>query len=147
MNVDGSDVRQVTQGPSDCRSPCYQSTLYTIVEAKPWYQMTFVSSTPGVVNECGSGTLTNLYSCKLDGTGVRQLTFNLSSDADPFLMPDGRLVFSSWQRARLQGGPWGRVGLFGVNIDGADYAAFCTEEGQTHQTDAVRDPKGTGRFR
>jgi len=130
MNVDGSGVRQITHSLSDCRSPSYQSTLYTIVSAAPWYQLTFVSSTPGAVNECGLGILTNLYSCKLDGTAVRQLTFNLSSDLDPYLMPDGRLVFASWQRARLNHGPSGRVGLFGVNIDGADCAAFCTEEGR-----------------
>jgi len=142
MNVDGSNEHKVTQGPSDCCSPCYQSTLYTIVEPRPWYQVTFVSSTPGVVNECGFGTLTNLYSCKLDGTGVRQITFNLSSDADPFLMPDGRLVFPSWQRARLNGGTDGRIGLFGVNLDGADYAAFSTEEGRRIKQMPCVTPKG-----
>ncbi len=130
MGVDGSDVRQVTQAAGDCRNPSYQSTLYTIVSAKPWYQLTFVASIPETVNECGLGIATSLYSCKLDGSGLRQLTFNLSSDMDPYLMPDGRLVFAAWQRARLNHGPWGRVGLFGVNIDGADYAAFCTEEGK-----------------
>jgi hypothetical protein len=61
---------------------------------------------------------------------MRRLTFNLSSDMDPYLMPDGRLVFASWQRAHLNYGPWGRIGLFGVNLDGADYAAFCTEQGK-----------------
>jgi hypothetical protein len=130
MNVDGSEIRQVTQADGDCRNPSYQSTLYTIVSAKPWYQLTFVASLPETLNECGLGTAASLYSCKLDGTALRRLTFNLSSDTDPYLMPDGRLVFAGWQRARLNHGPWGRIGLFGVNIDGADYAAFCTEEGK-----------------
>jgi hypothetical protein len=130
MNVDGSNVRPIMQGANDCLYPSYQSSIYAIVEAKPWHQITFVGSAPGVANEWGAGTLTNLYSCKFDGTGVRQLTFNLSSDADPYLMPDGRLVFSSWQRARFNHGAGGRIGLFGVNIDGADYAAFSTEEGK-----------------
>jgi Tol biopolymer transport system component len=129
MDLDGSNVRQITKGPADCRYPGYQSRLYAIVETKPWYQITFVSSTPGLVNECGAGALTNLYTCKFDGTGLRQLTLNLSSDTDPSLMDDGRLVFASWQRARLNHGSLGRVGLFGVNIDGTDYAAFSTEEG------------------
>jgi hypothetical protein len=130
MNVDGSGVHQVTQAAGDCRNPSYQSTLYTIVSAKPWYQLTFVASIPETMNECGLGLATSLYSCKLDGTALRRLTFNLSGDMDPYLMPDGRLVFAGWQRARLNHGPWGRIGLFGVNIDGADYAAFCTEEGK-----------------
>ncbi len=129
MDLEGSNVRQITKGPTDCRYPGYQSRLYAIVEAQPWYQITFVSSTRGLANECGSGDLTNLYTCKFDGTGLRQLTLNLSSDTDPSLMGDGRLVFASWQRARLNRGSAGRVGLFGVNIDGTDYAAFSTEEG------------------
>ncbi len=129
MSVDGSGVRQITRDLGDCRSPSYQATLYTIVSPAPWYQLTFVSSIPGALNECGSGPATSLYSCKLDGTAVRQLTFNLSSDMDPYLLPDGRLVFASWQRAHLNNGPWGRLGLFGINIDGTDCAAFCTEQG------------------
>jgi hypothetical protein len=142
MDLDGSNVRQITRGPADCRYPGYQSRLYAIVETKPWYQITFVSSTCGQANECGSGTLTNLYTCKFDGTGLRQLTLNLSSDTDPSLMDDGRLVFASWQRARLNHGSLGRVGLFGVNIDGTDYAAFSTEEGSRVKQMPCVTPQG-----
>ena len=130
MGIDGSNVRQITCDIGDCRNPGYQSTLYTIVSAKPWYQITFVGTEPGILNECGLGTATNLYSCKLDGTAVRRLTFNLSSDADPFIMPNGRLLFAGWQRSTIEHGPGGRVSLFGINIDGTDYAAFCTSEGR-----------------
>ncbi|MHC4281983.1 MAG: TolB-like translocation protein, partial [Planctomycetota bacterium] len=42
MAIDGSAVRQVTNGIGDCRSPGYQATLYTIISDKPWYQLTFV---------------------------------------------------------------------------------------------------------
>ena len=38
----------------------------------------------------------------------RRLTFNLSNDADPCLLGDGRLVFTSWQRCTLERG---RTGL------------------------------------
>jgi len=130
MNVDGSDVRQVTRDIGNCRGPSYQSTLYTIISPQPWYQLTFVGSQPRTVNECGVGSATSLYSCKLDGSAVRRLTFNLSGDFDPYILPDGRVVFASWQRARLDHGPWGRIGLFGINIDGADCAAFCIEQGK-----------------
>jgi hypothetical protein len=130
MATDGSAIRQVTNGMGDCRSPGYQATLYTIVSDKPWYQLTFMGSEKGDLNEYGIAKATNLYSCKLDGSAVRRLTFNLSSDMDPFIMPDGRLLFASWQRAGLNRGFSGRVALFGINIDGADYAAFCTDEGK-----------------
>jgi hypothetical protein len=103
--------------------------LYTIISPKPWYQLTFVGSEKVGLNEYGTTLATNLYSCKLDGSAVRRLTFNLSSDMDPFIMPDGRLLFASWQRSTLNRGPRGRISLFGINIDGTDYAAFSTEEG------------------
>lgn len=128
--IDGSSVRQVISRTTDCRSPGYQATLFVLASSEPWYQLTFVSSEKNVLNECGVGPATSLYSCKLDGSAVRRLTFNLSSDMDPFIMPDGRLLFAAWQRVRLDRGPLGRVALFGVNIDGADYAAFCTDEGE-----------------
>lgn len=130
MAIDGSTIRQVTNGLSNCQSPGYQATLYTIVSPKPWYQLTFVGSEKGVLNEYGAAAATNLYSCKLDGSAIRRLTFNLSSDIDPFITPDGRLLFASWQRSTLNRGLLGRVSLFAINIDGTDYAAFSTDEGK-----------------
>ncbi len=128
--ADGAGVRQITSGMGNCRSPNYQATLYTIVSEEPWYQMTFVSDAAGTMNEDGSAPATHLYSCKLDGSATRRLTYNLSSDTDPFLMEDGRLLFASWQRSTLARGALGRVGLFGVNIDGADFALFASQAGR-----------------
>jgi len=121
MGIDGSNLRQVTNGEIPCRSPGYQSTLYTIVSPKPWQQLTFVGSENGALN---------LYSCKLDGSEVRRLTFNLSSNMDPFLMPDGRLLFASWQRSSPYRELLGCISLFGISIDGTDYAAFSNDEGK-----------------
>ncbi|UCE49856.1 MAG: hypothetical protein JSW47_06820, partial [Phycisphaerales bacterium] len=146
MGIDGSNVRQITDGIGDCRNPGYQSTLYTIVSPKPWYQITFVGTEPGILNECGLGTATNLYSCKLDGTAVRRLTFNLSSDTDPFIMPNGRLLLASWQRSTIEHGLVGRVSLFGINIDGTDYAAFCTSEGKRAKRTPCVTTKGMAIF-
>ena len=70
----------------------------------------------------------HLYSCKLDGSAVRRLTFNVSSDMDPHMMSDGRLVYAGWQRRTLDRGPRGRVALFGVNIDGTDCALFAADQ-------------------
>ena len=154
MEVEGAAARQITRDMGNCRSPCYQSTLYTIISPQPWYQLTFVSDAAGGMNEDGSGIATHLYSTKLDGASVRRLTYNLSSDFDPVLMWDGRILFASWQRSVLRPGslgraglltnqgtdvprspsargkPSGRVGLFGVNLDGADYARFAQDAGK-----------------
>ena len=134
MTAEGSQVRQITRDLGDSRSPAYMSTVYTLpppprVDTDPWKQVMFVSTAPGRMNEFGSGPATSLYSIKLDGTVPRRLTFNLSDDLDPFLMPDGRVLVASWQRADLRRGFLGRVALFGVNLDGLDYAPFVTDEG------------------
>ncbi len=121
MGIDGSNLRQVTNEDIPCRSPGYQSTLYTIVSPKPWQQLTFVGLENGY---------TNLYSCKLDGSSVRRLTFNLSDNMDPFLMYDGRLLFASLQHPSPASGVAGSISLFGIGIDGTDYAAFSSEEGK-----------------
>ena len=130
MNADGSNIRQVTDMEMDCRSPGYQSTFYTIISSGPWYQLTFVGTRKDFINEYGIGFLSNLYSCKVDGSSLRQLTYNLSSDMDPAIFPDGRIVYAGWQRALLDYGTLGRIVLFGVNTDGADHAAFSTDEGK-----------------
>ena len=130
MSADGSGTRQITRDSGNCRSPAYQATLYTIVSTEPWYQVMFVSDAAGAMNEYGCGPATSLYSCKLDGSAVRRLTMNLSDDVDPFLMDDGRVLLAGWQRMDLRRGHGGRVALFGVNIDGADYAMFCGDQGR-----------------
>jgi hypothetical protein len=133
MPLGGSDARQVTRGLGDCRSPGYQSTLFTLDAPLPWHQLTFVRVRPGVANECGWGQLANLYSCKPDGSGVRQLTFNLSGDLDPAIMPDGRLLYACWQRCTFDRGVLGRIGLFGVGIDGTDQARYAQDCGRRVQ--------------
>ncbi len=147
MTVEGDEVRQITKDLGDCRSPDYQATLYTIVSPKPWYQMTFVSSGEGTLNEFGNAPATHLYSCKLDGTSVRRLTYNLSSDFDPWTMDDGRLLFSAWLRCSLERGSLGRVSLFGVNIDGTDYAAYVAiDAGKRIKHMACTTPAGLAVF-
>lgn len=130
MEIDGSNVRQITNGTGNYRSPDYQATLYTIVSTEPWYQLTFVGMENGTSDEYGAGTTTNLYSCKLDGSAVRRLTFNLSGNMDPFIMSDGRLLFASQRRSTLNLEHSGRISLFGINIDGADYALFHADKGK-----------------
>jgi hypothetical protein len=129
MELDGHDARQITQGLGDCRQPVYQGTLYTIVSTEPWHQITFVSTAAGELNEHGALPSTSLYSCRLDGSAVQRLTYNPSADLDPAVLPDGRLVFSSWQRSTLGHGIRGRISLFAAHTDGLDYALFSGAEG------------------
>jgi hypothetical protein len=131
ITVDVSGLRQLTRGVGHCRSPGYQSSFYELSEhTRPWHQITFVGTRAGEVDEEGSSSARSLYTCNLDGTRVRRVTFNLSSEFDPHLMWDGRLVYASWERRTLDHGPAGRVGLMGVNLDGTDAAPFFVEGGR-----------------
>ena len=137
MNAAGGDARQITKDLGNCRSPIYLSLMYSIgahgsapPPPGPWQQIMFVSDAAEAANETGSDVATHLYSCKLDGGLVRRLTYNLSSDLDPFLMDDGRVLLAGWQRRDLRRGFGGRVTLFGMNTDGTDYALFCGDQGR-----------------
>ena len=130
MNADGTGLRQITRDMGNCRSPMYQSALFYLNDPKPSYQITFVSDAAGEMNEYGAFPATNLYSIRFDGSGLRRLTYGISSSYDPFQMQDGRILFSHWLRSNLQWGARGRIDLFGVNLDGTDYAAFSGLQGR-----------------
>jgi Tol biopolymer transport system component len=129
MAVNGSQVRQITRDTGNCRSPSYQSQSY-LLDLPPWYQIMFVSDAAGTLNEASTGIATHLYTCKLDGSDLRRITYNLSSDLDPWLMEDGRVLYASWRRGSLERGPRGRWGLFGVDLDGANCALFAEDAGR-----------------
>ncbi|MHC4446746.1 MAG: HzsA-related protein [Planctomycetota bacterium] len=121
MASDGSGARQVVDVPMDCRHPIYQSTIYAITSDEPWHQISFVGS--------ADDQAPGLYSAKLDGTSVRRITHHPYGETDPFLMPDGRILFAGRQSNRLEPGDSDRVALFATNLDGTDYAIFAGDEG------------------
>jgi hypothetical protein len=126
-SADGTGLRQITQGAGNHRSPLYLSTLYTLISEKPWHEIAFVSDLSGEREARGMRPADSLYSCRMDGTGTLRLTFTPNSAADPFLLPDGRLLFSVWRPSGLSRSL--RRGLFAVNIDGTDFTLFSDEEG------------------
>jgi hypothetical protein len=141
MNSDGSGIRQITRNAGNCRSPMYQSALFYLNDARPSYQITFVSDSAGELNEYGRGAATNLYSVRFDGSGLRRLTYGVSSSYDPFQMQDGRILFSNWQRSHLGYGIQGRIDLFAIHLDGADYAAFSGAQGRRFKQMACTTPQ------
>jgi outer membrane protein assembly factor BamB len=132
IDTGGSDLRQVTREQHDSRAPIYLSTLYTITSTEPWYTILFVRD-DGVLNEEGSAPGTSLYSVRLDGSEQSRITFNLSNEGDPFLMPDGLVLFAGWQHRVRKGWPRGRISLFGVHTDGIDYSLFGGLQGSRIQ--------------
>lgn len=132
LELGSGAVRQITHEGLDCRHPIYLSTLYTITSTEPWYTLLFVGQ-DGVLDEEGSAPATSLYTVRLDGSELRRITYNLGSENDPFLMPDGRLIFAGWQDSPPASGLGGRVSIFGVNTDGTDFALFGGRQGAALQ--------------
>ncbi len=130
MAADGSEIRPITGGLGSCRSPCYQSAMFTLNSPAPWFQVTFVREV-AEPDLFGQSPTQVLYSCKLDGSEVRRLTYTCSNCLDPSLMYDGRILFSS-QRG-IGDSTRGRFDLFGINLDGTDYALYA--------------PAGTAKYR
>ncbi|MFZ0430882.1 MAG: hypothetical protein WAO20_22400 [Acidobacteriota bacterium] len=133
IGVDGRDLRQITRDAGNCRQPRYLSTYYVITANEPWLQILFVSDAAGEINEKGNRPATDLYSCRIDGSEVRRVTYNPSADQDPFLMWDGRILFAGWQAALPRHGGRGRMRIFDMNVDGTDLAAFTGEQGRRVQ--------------
>ena len=120
----GGSVRQITRDFGNCRNPRYMSTFYTIVSPGPWYTLTFTSDESEHLSEYGDLRSTNIYSCKLDGTGIQRLTYNPSHDLNPLMLPDGRILYSAWQRNLPQHGNKGKIDFFSINSDGTDVSVF-----------------------
>ncbi|MGJ5813993.1 hypothetical protein [Paludibaculum fermentans] len=99
MNADGSGARQISHEKGGCRQPVYQSRIFSLDIPEPWPQAAFV---------CGGA----LYSSKLDGSDVQRLTYASAGDTGPAMLPEGRMIYSAGGR------------LFGINLDGTDYALF-----------------------
>ena len=130
MNVDGSGLRQITHDLGDCRSPIYQPPIFYLDDPGPMPQIAFVSNAPAAAAEYGAAEATSVYSARMDGSGVRRLTYNPSGAFDPAMLPDGRMLFSGWERDEPSHGLLARIELLATNIDGTDYATFSGGQGR-----------------
>jgi hypothetical protein len=137
MNADGSGARLVTQGPDDDRSPIALPTSFTLTAdpykgTDPWEQIGFIRVSAHDANENGDSPASSLCAFRTNKpeNPLVRLGYNLSNDMDPAVLPDGRVLYASWQRATLERGRDGRIALLAVNTDGTDAAVFSADEGQ-----------------
>ncbi len=137
MNADGSGVRQVTRDLGDCRSPLYVSAIFYLNDPAPVHQIAFVTDFAGELSEHGGAPTSNLYTVRPDGSGARRLTYAPSASFDPTMLPDGRVLYSTWtwrgSRPVLE--------LFGIHNDGADTATFSGFQGARVKHMAAVTPK------
>ncbi len=87
INADGTGLRQLTSGDYDDLEPTYipdGSLIFISSRCKRW------------VN-CWLTQVANLFRCDADGGNIRELSANIEQDNTPWVMPDGRLLYTRWE--------------------------------------------------
>lgn len=104
INADGTGLRQITSGGGHDFDPLYL----------PDGSIMFTSSRAGAMDEYNHSPTENLYTCNADGSDLKRVSFNMSDDFDPTLMPDGRVIYTRWEHF----GTMNRFPLFFCGQDG-----------------------------
>jgi len=82
----------------------------------------------------------NLHSMAADGSGVQQISFNMSHERNPVVRPNGDLMFARWEHVAERN----RFAIFRAKPDGTDlfvlYGAHSPGNSYLHPRDM--DPKG-----
>jgi hypothetical protein len=136
MSAEGTAHRQVVSLAAGCDDAIYLSTIYTLDAERPVHQIAFRGCGTGfqpVKNRFHSA----LYTSRLDGSRVRQITFSPNGVFDPYLLSDGRLLVS------IETGPGeanagdirtGGTALYALHVDGTELFPFAG----VHEVPAVR---------
>ncbi len=87
VNVDGSELLQLTDGPYDDIEPTYL----------PDGGIMFCSSRARRFVNCYRTPVATLYRCDSDGGNVRMISTNIEHDNTPWVLPDGRVIYMRWE--------------------------------------------------
>ncbi len=100
--------RKIVEVGADCIGPVYL----------PDGSMVFASLLEREYEEHGWHHSFSLFVQQPGSEAPTRLTFNPSSDFDPFVLHDGRVLYSSWQHVGNHHWPKGTVALMLINSDG-----------------------------
>jgi hypothetical protein len=119
LALDGGAPRRITDRPTSCTQAIYAASLYTLDAAEPVDQIVFSSAAD---RDGGSASgRAALYRSRMDGSGVRRITFDPYGASDPLLLVDGRLLYASSRPPEGGGG----TALFTMHTDGTDVFVFA----------------------
>jgi hypothetical protein len=113
MDGNGGNKIQITRGNSDSVSPLYVGSLFHLDDKAP---------TRKIVYQGGN----HLYTCDLNGKNSRRITYNLYPEFTPDVLPNGRIIFSSFTNNGLETDSGKTLDLLAVNIDGTDLMGYLT---------------------
>ncbi len=126
MNLDGTGVRQLTDGPFDDYEPIYL----------PDGDLLFCSSRCNRWVQCWFTQVAVLYRSDGDGRNVRLVSANIEHDNTPWMMPDGRVLYMRWEyvdRSRVR-----FHHLWTINPDGTGQMTYF---GNMHPGTVMLDAK------
>jgi mono/diheme cytochrome c family protein len=87
INIDGTGLRQLTDGPDDDIEPTYL----------PDGGIMFCSSRCHRVVPCWRTRVAVLYRCEGDGSGLRMVSSNAEQENTPWPLSDGRVLYMRWE--------------------------------------------------
>jgi len=87
INIDGTGLTQLTDGPDDDIEPTYL----------PDGSIMFGSSRCRRFVNCWFSRVATLYRCDADGSNVRLVSSNNDHDNTPWVLPDGRILYMRWE--------------------------------------------------
>ena len=87
IDIDGSGLRQITAGEFDDYEPAYL----------PDGGIVFVSTRCRCWVNCWMTQVGVLHRCDGDGGNIRRISSNVEHDNTPWVMPDGRILYTRWE--------------------------------------------------
>jgi len=112
IGVDGSGLRQITDGSYDDIEPTYL----------PDGGILFCSSRSQRWVNCWLTQVATLYRCEPDGSGLRMISANVEHDNTPWVLPDGRVLYMRWEYVDRSQVHYHH--LWTANPDGTEQAPF-----------------------
>ncbi|MDR1222815.1 MAG: hypothetical protein LBL07_08065 [Tannerella sp.] len=112
INVDGSGLKQLTGGDCDDIEPAYT----------PDGSIVFISSRANRWVQCWNTPVAILYGCDSEGKNIRPLSANVEHDNTPWMLPDGRILYTRWEYVDRSQVHYHH--LWTVNPDGTQQSVF-----------------------
>jgi hypothetical protein len=112
INVDGTGLRQLTDGPYDDIEPTYL----------PDGDIMFCSSRCNRSVNCFLTRVGTLYRCGPEGENLRMVSSNNEHDNTPWPLPDGRVLYTRWEYVDRNQMTFHH--LWTVNPDGTGQAVY-----------------------
>ena len=112
IGVDGSGLRQLTDGPSYNFNPCWL----------PDGDIVFLSTRKSQYAYCWTSPVGVLHRMHADGTGVQRISANYLNDFTPAVMNDGSIVYGRWEYVDRPAIPI--QSLWTINPDGSGLSVF-----------------------